>query len=245
MEEYVGSAIASGNTRASKVKRFLSKPPRSAALLRFVAASEEGEAQVPLGEWQVEEVTPELALELLAILDDHTKEVGGHVVAQLAWVNTEGKVVSASTLKRQANHVMSESTAIDTPENINATLTGDTRAQSVQAQRHNEIMFRVYMQGMASNLAHSERMVARMAEMLETLASRLGRAESRADMKERELDALLEALREAREADAPEGSPAQERALKLLELIAPQLLQQLMQPKPANTTQAASGESAA
>ena len=244
MDDSGGSSIASANTRMSKVKRFLAKPPKAAALLRLIAASEEGEAQVPLGEWQAEEVTPELALEVLAILDDHTKEVGGHVLAQLAWVTPDGKVVSASTLKRQANHVMADSTAIDTPENINAQLTGDVRAQSVQAQRILEVMSRLYMTGMAGLLAHSERLVTRQSEMLESLASRLGYAERRADEKSRELDDLLDAIRAARDESAPaESNSAQERAMKLLEAIAPQLLAQLMAPKPANTQ--TSGESAA
>lgn len=252
MDEYVSSTLRSGNTRISKVRRFLAKPPKAAVMLRFVAAAEEGEAQAPLREWELEEVVPELAEDILAMLDDHAVEMGGHVSALLTYVDCDGKTRGTLLLKRQANHVLADSAGSDslqTPEDINMTLTGDTRAQSQQAQRHNEIMFRVYMAGMASNMAHSERMVARMADMMEVIASRLGSAERRADAREREIEELLDLVRTMRAAndnasEAEPGASAQDRALKFLEMLAPALMQRMMggNAAPPPPRDAASGE---
>jgi hypothetical protein len=227
MSDYIGSALGSANTRAAKVRTFLAKPPKRAAFLRLVAAGDEAEAQVPLGEWQREEVLPELALEILAKLDEHATEMQAHITANLSYVDNGGKVVNTLLLKRQGNHVQGEGTSLDTPEGINSQLTGDVRAQSIQAQRHNEVMFRVYMTGMASILTHSERIVARQAEMLESMASRLGRAERQLDGKEAELQQMLEAMAEAKESGEA-MSPAMQRAFAMLEALAPHLMAQLM-----------------
>ncbi len=237
MDEYIGSAIASGNTRISKVRQFLAKPPKRMAFLRLVAAGSEDTAQVPLGEWQQSEVLPELAAEIVALLDQHAEEMEAHITANLSYVDEAGKLVRTLVLKRQGNHVMGDGTGLLGPEEINASLTGDMRSQAQGAQRHLEVMCKVYMTGMAGLLAHSERIVTRQSEMLETLASRLGRADRRADSKEEELDELVQALRDARDADQGGGtSPAMERAFVLLERIAPHLLAQFaanQQTKPA------------
>ena len=233
-DEYVASVVQSGNTRLSKVKRFLAKPAARAAALRMVAAGSEGEAQIPLGEWRREEVLPELALEILETLDDHAREMGGHITASLAYVDEGGTVVKTLVLQRQANHLAADaSTGLLNPEDMNAQLTGDMRSQAAGAQRHLEVMSRIYLAGMAGLLAHSERLVTRQSEMLETLANRLGRAERRIDVKEAELEELLETLRTLKEADKSAGneqpsSPAMERALAMLERLAPHLLQQFM-----------------
>ncbi len=181
---------------------------------------------------------PELAGEIVELLNSHAAEMQAHITASLAFVDEAGKVVRATVLKRQGNHVSGEGTSLDTPESINSQLTGDVRAQSIQAQRHNEVMFRVYMSGMASVLAHSERLVSRQADMLETLASRLGRAERRVDAREEELGELLEAIAESK-AEGNASSPAMDRALAMLEKLAPHLLAQFAN---ANTQRPASGE---
>jgi uncharacterized coiled-coil protein SlyX len=200
------------------------------AFLRFVAAGAEDEAQVPLGEWQREEIVPELAGELVELLDQHAVEMGSHITATLAYVASDGSIVQALTLKRQANHVVAgEGTGLMVhPEDMNAQLTGDARSQASQAQKHLEVMGRVYMSGMAGLLAHSERLVTRQSEMLETLANRLGRSERRIDQKEQELADLVEAMREARESGGEAASPAMERAFQMLERLAPHLIGQFV-----------------
>lgn len=247
MSDYVASAIASGNTRISRVRTFLAKPPKAATRLRLVGAGAEDSAQVPLGEWEVCEVVPELAAEIIAMLDDHAREMGGHITATLAYCDEGGAVKGALVLKRQANHLEDGLLA---PEDMNAQMTGDMRSQAQGAQRHLEVMARVYMAGMAGLLAHSERLVTRQSEMLETLASRVGRAERRADQKDEELEALINALREARDADQAGGgaaSPAMERAFGMLERLAPALVAQFMASRAADNTngQQQAGEGAA
>lgn len=236
MSEFVSSSIASANTRSYKVKAFLAKPPKRAAFLRLVAAGEEDEAQVPLGEWQEGEIVPELALEILELLDGHALEMQTHITANLSYVDQTGKIVRSMVLKRQGNHVVGEGTGLLGPEEMNSQLTGDARSQAQSAQRHLEVMGRVYMAGIASLLTHSERIVQRQAEMLETLASRLGRAERRIDAKEAEVMELVEVLQQLQESSADKQNPAMERAWSLFERLAPTLMQQVLSgaaPRPA------------
>lgn len=232
-EEYVAAVVGSGNTRLSRIKKFLAKPPKAAVALVLVAAAEDGESQTPLGQWEIAECVPELAIQVVDLLEAHTAEVGGHVVAQLAFVNATGAVVAAVALKRQANHLLQDDAGgLSGVLEANNALTGDTRSQAVQAQQHLERMSKLHIAGLASVLVHSERIVQRQAEMLETLADRLGYAESRAERKERELDELVEALREQK-GEGEEMSPAQERALKFIEALAPHVMAKLMAGPPA------------
>lgn len=234
---YVGSALGSANTRLWKVRQWLSKPPKRAAQLTLIAAGEEAEAQVRLGQWEAEEALPELAGEIIEALNEHATEMSAHITATLAFVDAGGRVLKSMVLKRQGNHAADDAASgMLGPEEMNAQLTGDARSQAQSAQRHLEVMCRVYMTGMAGLLAHSERLVTRQSEMLETLASRLSRSERRADSKEMELYQLGEMLRQLKEDAGDRPNPVVERAWGLMEQLAPHILQQMMarQQMPAN-----------
>lgn len=233
--------VIGNNTRVAKIRRFTARPPKNAASLMLVGAMDDGEAQIPLGQWEKDEVTTDTALMIEQALNDYAIEMGGHVTASLGWIAENNRVLISLPLKRQANHVLDE--ANETVQGLNAQLTGDQRSLVQQAQVASERVQKIYIAGIASILVHSERIVQRQAEMLGTLANRLGRAEARADAKEAELEALRDAIIEAREQGGEQPNPALDRAVRILEGIAPHIAAQLFaNARPAQPAQTATVE---
>lgn len=225
MAEAFPDSNTSGNTRETKVKTFLSKPPKRFVRLVMAAKDEEGDARV-LAEWQKEEVRPELTSHILDVLADYATEVGGAVRAHLIYLAADGAEITSMLLNLQANK-------IETPlDAMQASVQGDSRSLVVQAQVQSLAIQKMYLVGAGQLLSMSQAVAQRANDQAEGYLRRIVALEF-------ELDQLKEALRvaesiaSAMNPESGESGPiaeTQQRMLKLLEAVIPTVVQRLMAP---------------
>lgn len=215
--------INSGNTREHKVRSFLAKPPKLALKLCMLAFVDEG-SPVQLHEWQREEVLPALAADILSMLDEHAQEMGGSVQCTLTYVDEAGKQLGTMVLKRQASHIAPQ----DGAELTATVLQGDAKSLVVAAQAQSLQVQRLYLSSMAGVLAASERLANRAEDAVGDLQKRIARLEVENETL-RQAVAYAEAMAASGEVATP-TTEAQSAALKMLEQMAPLIMQRLLSP---------------
>jgi hypothetical protein len=223
--------VNSANSRRRKVQVFLQKPPKGATTLTMMAAQQSGDGGVlQLGEWEKEDVVPELADEILTKLDEHATEMGGSIQCTLTFTNTAGKALATHVLKRQSNHVENP---LDGAELTARMLAGDNQAERVHATASSLALQKVYMSGIVNLMGFQERAAERAELQNVELRKQVARLEVERDSLNRELaeaSAAILAMQGGDEGEAP--SPAQVEALGLLKQVMPLLMARLMQQAP-------------
>lgn len=178
-------------TRAAAIKRYLAKPPKQAALLLMQAQAEGTQTVHTLGEWPVDEAVPGLTADILAILDDHAAELNAAVVAQLVYRSATGANVGPVKVVRRTNP---NATVGDTLASGPEQLTGDYVSQSVQAQKHLEVMAKLYLGNMQQMFALQRQSTEHVMELCDSLAQRVVESEHRERRVEKERDEYKDAL---------------------------------------------------
>lgn len=211
MEEHL---IGANNSRERKLKAFLAKPPRGAALLRMVADVDG--APIRLGEWVIDVVAPSLAGEVLEKLDSHAAECGGVVSVVLSFLSKDGEGLASHVMRRQSSHLT------DTEALSQSVMSGDGRGVVSAATAMSIASQRLYMQGMQGLLANYQSVAERDAAAYERLLERCLRAES-------ERDQFREALQQLEACvSQPDASAPQDRVVRILEPLIPVIMQRLL-----------------
>lgn len=210
----------SPNSSISHVRRFLAKPPKGAARLVLQVAVE-GASPLTLQQWEVADVRPALASEILDALDGHAAETEQHVTGMLLYRDAEGKKVAGKVVRRRYQPELLE----DEPGTLEA-LDGSPRALLMQQQRHFEIMTRIYSQAQGGVLQQMLRMNEHLMSLLDQLTTRVSQTDAQLERARAELAALKEAFAEGT-GGGEQPSPTEERVLKLAEQLAPVVVAKL------------------
>lgn len=227
------------NTRIGQVKRYLVRVPKAAEVLQLQVAQSQ-DSMVLLGEWQADEVRPELAEEILLLLEEHAETVRASITGQLVFVTSQGMRVGSQKVLRQSPPSMDDDDAMpggvgQTVWSTPAQLTGESQQQAAQAQRHLEVMTKMVFSAMGMLCTQMKSANEHVLELCETLATRLSESETRSRESVQRADEAEAYLREAIEAaksdDKAESSEATERLMKFLEPLVPVIMGQLMVPQ--------------
>lgn len=235
-EDFGNFGNVSPNSRLRSTKKWLSKPPRGAALLVMMAAAEHGGATAQLGEWPVDLVVPALAEEICGLLKDHCEVLNTSVTAVLSFRSTDGsKRGGEKVLKLAPQHLV---TGSDSLASLPEQLTGDATSQAMQAQRHLEVMMRMQVGAMGGLFQLMKANSEHAMHLCETLAERVVEAERRAKSSERERDEMREVIESADgTGEEVQTAEAQNRIVKLLEPVIAIAVQRMLQggsgPKPS------------
>jgi hypothetical protein len=190
---------------------WLAKPPRNARELFFRTEADAGEPVVQLGTWAVEEVVPELAVEVLGLLDAHVEATRATVTARLSYVDEAGNPIKVKVLQRQSAHV-------ESPEALgDVTLDGSKNSQVVQAQAFAQASVQqllrsnaVVLQQAVAMSQHGSNVTQMLYEQLVHAQKRAERAELECEQMKRELARVLATA----EGEAGEGEGALARLLE-------------------------------
>ena len=183
-----------------------------------------------LGSWPVDEAVPGLTPDILAILDDHAGELNAAVVAQLSYQAATGANVGPVKVVRRVNPnqgAVGDSLASG-PEH----LTGDYVSQSVQAQKHLEVMAKLYLGNMQQMFALQRQSTEHVMELCDSLAQRVVESERREERLKQERDEAVEVLETAAaEGRTPEEAAtdaSQAQMAKTLEPLLPHIIAAVM-----------------
>lgn len=208
------------NTRVSQLRTWLSKPPKQAHELTLRASAGVDQRDVQLGTWTVDEVVPELAVEVLQLVDEHTATVGGMVAARLTFISAAGGELKVKDVHRAAPGT------VVAPESLaDVSLDGSPRSLVQQAQAHAQAAVQQLIRSNAVVLQQSVQLSMHATQMTATMAEELSAARHALRVERANADALRELLTQgASVAEPTEGSGA---LAKLLEPHLPQLVQLL------------------
>ena len=128
--------VTSHNNRAHQIRKFVATPPARATTLRLVTAEDPPQT---LGEWDVTQArnNGSLALEISALLEEHTTTIQRHTEAVLGWMVGDSKVVASKRLR--ARFTPPEDEDEDGLSWEAAGINGSTTGQVIQMQRHIEV----------------------------------------------------------------------------------------------------------
>lgn len=214
--------------RESSIKRFLAKPPKSAASLKLEAVALGTESPVVLAEWQNDDgLVPALCAEILALCSETAAEMNAALVCTLSYWTASGVKCGAEKVLniRNPNAGQGASLASTAQE-----LTGDYTSQAVQAQKHHEVMAKMYLMHLDQLLRSSRDSVEHALNLADRMASRLVEYEHRADKAERraqEVEEVLETVSASEGGDA-EVSTAQAQMMQQLAPFLPQIIAGVM-----------------
>lgn len=225
------------NTRIGQVKRYLARVPKAAVALQLQCAQSQ-DSMVLLGEWAADEVVPELAEEVLLLLEEHAETVRASITGQLVFVTDQGLRVGSQKVLRQSPPSMDDGEVPGTGGTIWSTpaqLTGESQQQAAQAQRHLEVMTKMVFSAMGMLCSQMKSANEHVLELCETLATRLSESELRARENVARADEAEEVAREIQEAAAKvedDGKgEAVDRLVKMFEQFAPVVVAQMMSPQ--------------
>lgn len=213
------------NTRPASVKRFLAKPPLAAKRMVLTTGTDQG-TSVQLGEWDIGQVLPLLALEIDAMMLDHATTLNAHVMGALIFYDENNRQVGGTKILKYRPE--SSGTSSDSLASLPSQLTGDSTSQAAQAQRHLEVMQRMMLTAIGGLFVQMRQNNEHTMELCETLATRLAESETRERRAKQEKDAIEEELTAIVSAEGTDGTAqAQDRIMKLLEPVIPLLVQKL------------------
>lgn len=179
----------SPNTRIGQIKRMLSKPPKGAAELLLTASAAGGGTVVCLATWPVNEATPVLALEIMAMLEEHAESLSSRVVGMAIWRDEKEKQLSTKVIN--ASPPPSDNPG-DSLASSPDQLTGDATSLTIQAQKHLEVMQRMMLTSLGGVLQQSRQLADHAMELCEALATAKAEAEGKVVRLEQEKEALQE-----------------------------------------------------
>lgn len=184
----------SPNSTLHTVRRYVARKPRGATALRLVVR-EDASVQV-LARWSDEELRPTVASEVVESLDAHCQAREANVVASLEWLDDASQVVQQRALKRRFKRPDDDVSGLP--------LSGSTSDQAAQAQRHLEVMTRLYYQGIGGSLQQMLKVSEATLKLLERVSERGQMAEDERDRLRAELDAM-----KPEQADKPDETQAE------------------------------------
>lgn len=208
--------------RESSIKRFLAKPPKAAQSLKLEAVALGTESPVTLQEWQNDdELVPALCAEILALCEETAAEMNASLVCTLSyWTASNVKVGAEKVLNiRNPNAGKGASLASTAQE-----LTGDYTSQAVQAQKHHEVMAKMYLMHLDQLLRSSRDSVEHALNLADRMASRLVEYEHRADKAERRAEEAEEVLNTVQESEGSDSQVSASQA-QMMQQLAPYLPQ--------------------
>jgi len=216
------------NTKFHKVRSFLVRPPRTAALLHLLTLDDD--APITLGTWEDKETwAPSLAAEVVACMEAHvTEEPSGFVRCKLAFVNIDGKELKALRLVHRQD-VGPQSQYMSQP----GELSGTSQSMVIQAQKHVEMALRLMAESQIKVLAQSQQITQHACDVANMLATRLAESEGRASAS----DARAAEFREMAEKIAASQSTEEkekglEDFLKIVQPMLPYVMQALAKVPP-------------
>lgn len=225
------------NTRMGQVKRYLVRVPKQAHALQLQVAQSQ-DSMVLLGEWPVDEVRPELAEEVLLLMEEHAETVRASITGQLVFITDGGHRVGSQKVLRQSPPSMDDDG--DSPPgavwSTPAQLTGEAQQQAAQAQRHLEVMTKMVFSAMGMLCTQMKSANEHVLELCETLATRVSESEGRARESIQRADEaesyLRELVEQTKSAEDSEKNEATERLMKMFEPLVPIIVGQLVAPRP-------------
>lgn len=235
------TAEFSPNTRQSIVRRFLAKPPRAVAEL-VLTASAGGETSLQIGQWDKEEILPNLAEEVCETLSDYAEGMNTPVAGMLAFRKADGSAVGKSLVMKWTPEAMRNASA-SLLQTDAAQLTGTFQSQAAQAQRHAEVAYQASLKTIAMMFDSMRTMMEHQQETMQTMAESLAeRREAAEEQKKRadELETVISTMEEAQGNDA-DVSASQARIMQIVENVAPMVLAKLMGGGGGNTPPASGG----
>jgi hypothetical protein len=203
----------SPNSATASVKRWLAKTPTKCATMQLRVHGEGGAAV--LGTWDGTEAKPGLAAEIVEAIDAHASATQQHCVASLEWLDAAEKVLQTRSLRRTYQRE---------PEEAGVSLSGSNADQAAQAQRHLEVMTKIYYNGIGGSIQQILKVSEATLRMLETLSAR-------AEQAEQERDALRAAL-DATAKDTPQDEAQKAQLVQLAAQVIPLLAPRPSAPKP-------------
>lgn len=208
--------------RESSIKRYLAKPPKSAHKLKLEACALGTESPVLLAEWPNDsELVPALCREILEICSETAAEMNAPLVCTLSyWTATDVKTGAEKVLNIRNPNARGNGTLDSTAQE----LTGDYTSQAVQAQKHHEVMAKMYLMHLSQLLQSSRDSAEHAMSLADRLAGRLIEQEHRADRAERRADSAEEALATVEESQGTDSEVSASQA-KMMEQIGPFLPQ--------------------
>lgn len=215
------------NTRMGAVKRYLSRVPKEAAVLQLTVA-QSADSLMLLGEWPADEVRPEIAEEILLLMEEHSETMRASITGQLGYVTEGGQRVGSQRVLRQQTPSMADGESDAGMWSTPAQLTGESQAQAAQAQRHLEVMTKMVFTAMGMLCSQMKGANEHVLELCEVLATRLSESEQRSRESIQRAENAEEWIREqvaaAASDDTQESSEAQDRVMKLLEPLIPMVM---------------------
>lgn len=214
--------------RESSIKRFLAKPPKSAASLKLEAVALGTESPVVLAEWQNDDaLVPALCSEIIALCEETAAEMNAALVCTLSYWTASGVKCGAEKVLniRNPNAGKGASLASTAQE-----LTGDYTSQAVQAQKHHEVMAKMYLQHLDQLLRSSRDSVEHALNLADRMASRLVEYEHRADKAERRAEAAEEVIATVQESEGSDSEVTASQAAMMQQLapFIPQIIAGVM-----------------
>jgi hypothetical protein len=213
--------LKDGNDRVPTIARWLSqKLPKhvDAHELVLSAWTADDEPEV-LARYAKEDVSPELAIDLSALISDYADDAGQHCKAQLAWVSGDDRPLVS---KRFRGLCRKESQVTVQP------LDGTNGSVINQLQRFCESIFETSMRERQAADARIERMFQLMDRQLERTHERLTVAETAADEAAATAEEATEMAEEAASAaeqalERAEAQKGEDRVAQVIELVTKQI----------------------
>lgn len=219
---------AEQNTKIHKVRAFLVRPPRTAAMLQLVTLDDD--SPITLGQWEDKDTwTPALAAEVVACMEAHvTEEPSGFVRCKISFTNVDGRELKALRLvHRQDTGAQSQYMSMP------GELSGTSQSQVIQAQKHVEMALRLMAESQIKVLAQSQQITQHACDVANMLATRLAESERRAvdaDARTAEFRDLAEKL--AGNAPAEEKEKGLEDFMKIVQPMLPYVMTALAKVPP-------------
>lgn len=227
----------SSNSRIGRVRAWLARPPKAAETLSLTTKGDEPQQ---LGTWAAEEVTPELAPEIVMLVDECAANRGAEVNARLVFVTAGGRELKVTDLQKRPDGLVEASDV----EMHGIQLDGSARSLVVQAQAFAGAAIQQLIRGNAVTMSHMARVCEQATQTSQQLADELREARKERQRSEAHARELVKALQQAEAVVPAEGEEAGQTGLAamlqphmpMLTAVLAQVLQRAVAPAPVPPT---------
>lgn len=220
--------VSASSARVDVVKRWLSKPPKGAQVLRLTVLQAEGEP-LTLAEWEVADVRPALAQHVVDALSEHAAVAECDAVGQLEYRRGERVLLNRQVRLRYSSE--------DEP-----TMNGSLQSQASLAQRHLHEMAKLHTRSMEQVVQQLVRINEQTMRLAERALERLGSVdEEAAELRRAVVDAEAVSVQPTQDVDAMQGEQLKGLVMQVLPLL---MQAQIAQPARPNGVPSANGAGA-
>jgi hypothetical protein len=182
------------------------------------------ERAIVLQEWPNDgELVPALAGEILQLLEENAAELNAALTATLSYWSATDQQVGPTKALLIRNPNMRASQSLDSTAEQ---LSGDYTSQAVQAQKHHEVMAKMYLMHLDGLLQSSRATLEHTMELCERLAAKVVESEqvaAKAVAEKREMEDVLDRVSESQGSDS-EVSVAQSQVMQQIAPFLPQII---------------------